>query len=317
MYTSFIEEDIQLLEKHFAVDVTIASGLFAPFKAARGALRADVSLSWFASTYTFFLVLAGRMTRRPSAIILGGVDTVGDRELGYGVWRARWKRPLLRYAVRRAGALIAVDDSLGRQLETASGIAGLKIQEIPTGYDSARWTPGNALRERKVLCVAACDNLTRARVKGLDLLAEAGRRLPDVSFELVGVDAQTARSLDLPENLVAVPPIPRSALQQRYRDAWVYCQPSRYEGLPNALCEAMLCGCVPVVSSAGGMSHAVGDTGFVAERENVDQLVEALRRAVTTSDTAGDRARMRIVRLYSLDARRQRLVDALSELLDA
>ena len=51
--------------------------------------------------------------------------------------------------------------------------------------------------------------------------------------------------------------IERARLLEYYRRAKVYCQPSRREGLPGALCEAMLCGCYPVVTGTGGMPEAV------------------------------------------------------------
>src|SRR5690606_39307412 len=49
-----------------------------------------------------------------------------------------------------------------------------------------------------------------------------------------------------PENVTIVGPRPREALPAEYGAASVYLQLSRSEGLPNVLCEAMACGCIPV-----------------------------------------------------------------------
>ena len=56
---------------------------------------------------------------------------------------------------------------------------------------------------------------------------------------------------------------------------------SRYEGLPLALVEAMLCGRVPVVTDVAGNSEIVtdGETGFVASAAKPACLDEAMERA--------------------------------------
>jgi glycosyltransferase involved in cell wall biosynthesis len=56
---------------------------------------------------------------------------------------------------------------------------------------------------------------------------------------------------------------------------------SRYEGLPLALVEAMLCGRVPVVTDVAGNSEIVtdGETGFIAKAAKPACLDEAMERA--------------------------------------
>ena len=56
--------------------------------------------------------------------------------------------------------------------------------------------------------------------------------------------------------------VPDEELIKYYQKAKVYCQLSRYEGLLNALCEAMLCACVPVGTRYCGIPPAIGDTGM-------------------------------------------------------
>ena len=56
---------------------------------------------------------------------------------------------------------------------------------------------------------------------------------------------------------------------------------SRYEGLPLALVEAMLCGRVPVVTSVSGNPEVVSDNenGFLAKAATPEFLDEAMERA--------------------------------------
>jgi glycosyltransferase involved in cell wall biosynthesis len=76
--------------------------------------------------------------------------------------------------------------------------------------------------------------------------------------------------------------------------------PSRYEGLPIALVEAMLCHRMAIVTDVGGNVELVeeGVTGFVAAAPNVASVDEALERAWQQRDkwkamglSAGQRVR--------------------------
>jgi glycosyltransferase involved in cell wall biosynthesis len=65
-----------------------------------------------------------------------------------------------------------------------------------------------------------------------------------------------------------------------WRENHYLLQPSRFEGMPCTLVEAMLCGRGAVVTDVGGNSEMVEDgvSGFVADSPHVDQLAEAMER---------------------------------------
>jgi glycosyltransferase involved in cell wall biosynthesis len=50
------------------------------------------------------------------------------------------------------------------------------------------------------------------------------------------------------------------------------------EGLPNALCEAMLCGCVPVGTKRNGIPTAIGDCGFYVPYDDPKAAAEAIKK---------------------------------------
>lgn len=56
------------------------------------------------------------------------------------------------------------------------------------------------------------------------------------------------------------------------------------EGLPTAVCEAMLCECVPVGTNRYGIPIAIGDTGFYTEYGDVELTAEAIKKALDSNN---------------------------------
>ncbi|MBI3766662.1 MAG: glycosyltransferase family 4 protein, partial [Ignavibacteriales bacterium] len=144
--------------------------------------------------------------------------------------------------------------------------------------------------------------------KGIDILTEAARKLPGVTFYVIGVGPEMVAHLQPPLNMKFCPPILRKDVLPYYQRAKVYCQPSRREGLPNALCEAMLCGCIPVASEVSGNPTAVGTEGLLVPAGDALALVTALRQALTMEDALGMKARARIVSMFPKQRRENGLV---------
>src|SRR5205807_6853109 len=82
--------------------------------------------------------------------------------------------------------------------------------------------------------------------------------------------------------------------------------PSRTEGLPLALVEAMMCGRFGIVTNEGGTSEVVeeGRTGFIANSAKVDEFDHAMERAWAVREqweSIGRTARMRVRTMVPLD----------------
>jgi glycosyltransferase involved in cell wall biosynthesis len=98
-----------------------------------------------------------------------------------------------------------------------------------------------------------------------------------------------------------------SDVAQIWRENHALVLPSRYEGLPLAVVEALLCGRPVIVTDVAGNAEVVEDgvTGFVAESPKVIHLACALERAWSVRDQwheMGKRAQISINQVVPEDA---------------
>ncbi len=316
IFPPFIEEDEHILRRHAEVEKLISSGMRALFHIPPAVRRADMTLSWFGSVYAGYTVFLARLFGKRSIVIVAGVDASKDREINYGIWLSPWKSLFVRYAYRHADRVLPVDPFLQREVMRLAEYDGANIRSIPFGFDGARWSPGGP-KERRVATIAMCENRMRMKKKGIDKLFDAARRLPDIPFQVVGVRQPLLSAIrsEAPSNVELIEYIPRDQLLPFLRRAKVYCQPSFTEGLPNALCEAMLCGCIPVGTIAGGIPTAIGDAGYLVPYRDQEGLVNALRDALDAPVEKGTAARNRVLSEFPLERRERELLSVIQELV--
>lgn len=272
------------------------------------------------------------MARR-SFIILAGSDCASIPAIGYGDHARRLMGWASRTAATLATRLLPVHRSLIAREQHYAGIApvrqGIRAfapgcntpwTELPYGFDTGFWTPG-ATEQREedlFICVAgpaAPGNRVHA-LKGVDLLLEVAQRLPGARFEVIGL-ADPRSYTGHPPNVTFTGRLGPEALRDRYRRAGHYVQWSLSEGMPNALCEAMLCGCIPLVSDIASMPAIVGDGGLVLTRRDAEMAAALCRSALSMKSVErGERrmaARARIADHFSQEKRLEALLAVLAD----
>jgi glycosyltransferase involved in cell wall biosynthesis len=275
----------------------------------RGARWADLVFAWNISDHAFFASFAARRL----ACVVGGYEFANLPECRYGNLISRRMRFITRWVWKRADALLYVDPSLEEEATRAFGSPG-RAEVVPTGYDATFWTPGANPREDIAVTVGHAPTRERLAIKGIDLFLEAAKANRDIEFHVVGELPPGTTPGSLGANVVADGWLSREALRDLYRRAKVYGQFSLHEGLPNAVCEAMLCGCVPVGTRVNGIPTAIGDAGFLVDR-SVPSVSDGLRNAIA-DPSVGLRARERIARTFPVERRRDRLGEILPALVE-
>lgn len=344
--TSFVRDDLALLGERYDVRpfafgtgtgrLSRAAALAGGMARLAAWLRhempaASAAFGWFADYHTLPLVVAARQRDVPAVVALGGYDAMDLPELGYGVFGS-WRAPLARRVLRQATVVAPVSGSLVHSAnrflrEPGSETQGINrfapghapAAAIPTGYDPDAWPLGPEPRAASVLSVGLIDSDRTFRRKGLDLLVEVARRVPEAQFSIVGLqipEAQVRARYQPPDNVTLRGPVEREALPALYGAASVYLQLSRAEGMPNVVCEAMLCGAIPVGSDVFGIPDAIGDAGVVVGTPDLDAIAGAVRQALGASAGRRRRARDRIATVFPRRRRAQALFGLLDGLID-
>ncbi|MCI0417945.1 MAG: glycosyltransferase family 4 protein [Acidobacteria bacterium] len=241
----------------------------------------------------FAAVCLGALLKKPVIVSARGSDVhLYSRFLSI--------RPLLKFVLQRADAIISVSHSLKEQI-IRLGIAEDKVAVIENGVDLAEFFPEDKLTARQrlglprektiLLSVARLDP-----VKGIHYLIEALAQLVsedrDVSLVIVGPPSDPAYASSV-QQLVATKGLggrvrfagaqPHSQLRDWYNACDLFCLSSVREGWPNVLLEAMACGKPIVASRVGGVPECLSspNLGVLVDTPGGTTFASAIRAALT------------------------------------
>ena len=304
---SFIQKDLIILKKHFEVKTYFYKQDKNLFKLRKLVKWCDVIYCWFASYHCIFPFLFGRLYKKKKLVIVGGFDACNIK--GYGIFSS-WKgRRLAKFIYKNADKILVVDESLKKDIIRNSKLKiSEKIEVLPTGYDPEKWYP-KGKKKNIVLTVCYVDKGNWWR-KGINTFIKVAEKFPNISFYIVGKidDSVKIKVENAPDNVKFIGWVSDDELLEIYQKAKVYCQLSRYEGLPNVLCEAMLCECIPVGTKYCGIPTAIGNTGFFTIYGDVNSTVKSIEKALESTNELGTQARNRIKEMFPLEKREKELV---------
>jgi glycosyltransferase involved in cell wall biosynthesis len=214
--------------------------------------------------------------------------------------------------------IVAVSTAVKSDLVQKKKAAPEKVVVIANGVDAAEFdSPESAADIRAELgidtdALVVCAVARLHLLKGIDLLlravAELKPRWPSLRTVIVGAGAEeeSLRRLAAKECLDDVVHFTgyRADARRLMRAADLIVVPSRREGLPLAVIEAMAARKPVVAANVGGIPEAVvdGATGLLFSPENVAALGESIERLLGDANlraALGDAARARVEREFS------------------
>ncbi len=187
--------------------------------------------------------------------------------------------------LRHIGAVVIVLSTRMRRCLEDNDLTRLDIRLIPNGVDSSRFRPVpehfSEANARTVICVSQL-----RYEKGIDVLLQAWhlvqQQLPDARLIIIGSGPLQSQLEQLADALGIADSIEFSGLrndvpQQLHRGS-IAVLPSRWEGMPNALLEAMASGLACVATRVSGSEDIIqhGYNGLLVEVEDYRGLAEAL-----------------------------------------
>jgi glycosyltransferase involved in cell wall biosynthesis len=284
-------------------------------QAFRDVWWSNAIFSWFGSFHSLLPFALGRVLGRKCVVIASGYDVACLPEIGYGNMSGGLRRLVGRAVFRLAHKVLAVSRATAREAVANARVDARKIEVIyhgvPRGEAGGEYDP--SCKEEMVITVGMVErsNLTR---KGHANFVEAARYLPDVPFVLIGAwkdDAIEKLKAMAPPNVRFTGWLTSEEVESYMRRASVYVQTSAHEAFGMAVAEAMLRGCVPVVSDRGALPEVVGDCGVIVRFGDAEATAAAIRAALPRREELARRAHDRVKSSFSLPARRRQLIDVL------
>lgn len=273
---------------------------------ARGVRWADVVYSWFAD-FSYWPHRMAKMLSKRSIVVVGGYDVAAEPDFDYGALLSEKGRVRVTKVLNDADAVLPVDGGLCQDVAKNLGLDPSRYIVLPTGYDPDMFRP-KGTKERSVLTISTGSSWARARIKGLDIFLDTARLIPHVDFDVVGPRGEGLERMKrlAPNNVRFHPPVPFDVTPSLFQRAKVYAQLSYREGLPNAVCESMLCECSIVGTDIPGIRSALGDVGQIVPYGDAKATAIAIERALHLDGGPG---RQRIIENFSLERRRDGLVN--------
>ena len=209
--------------------------------------------------------------------------------------RRRWKKAAYNLLVERR----RIGRAAGIPYVTPSGEADIRAF-VPDYRGPVRWTP-NPVDLEKYGRVAWQPDFSKPKLtflgrydvfhKGLDRLAEIARRLPEVEFDLYGVeDPKTIRHLEIirryrPDNLKINEPVFGDEKLEILASSSMYIQVSRWEALSISILEALAMGLPSVIAESMSMARMFvdNDLGLVVPQEPERAAVQ-IKQALTDTE---------------------------------
>ncbi|MBU2693450.1 MAG: glycosyltransferase family 4 protein [Candidatus Eisenbacteria bacterium] len=308
MNASFIKKDMEILNSHF--DLTPLyyrqdDRLFF-LRVIKHLYGKDACFVWFGGIHAFWAWLACRILGKKHIIVAGGYDAIYMPEIEHGLrFEGKgWRRAY--FAFRHADLVLAVSKWHLKSLQKECGPSE-KFKILYHGFaDSCLISKGRQPDTVLMVCHLHKKNIA---LKGIEHYISVSKQMPHVKFILVGGGDKIIQRYLMsiaPKNMKILGSLPQKRVEEIMKVSKVYLQLSYVESFGCALAEAMMCGCIPVVTRGGALPEVAGDKAFYVDYGDIPAIVSAIKNALVQDN--GDIFRKHILKLFPIKAREEALL---------
>jgi glycosyltransferase involved in cell wall biosynthesis len=249
---------------------SLAAHTRAMRKVAPHIVHANLSSPWSCQ----YCIAAAALLRRPRVVAVYHLAVSPTNE------RQRWMKRLTSRAIDRH---VGVGEQMSHEVEAVVGLPRGTLVTIHNGIPDRVAEP--LPRRRPGWLIGAIGRLEWQ--KGFDVLIKALPIVDGASLVVVGEGSERAALERLAHDVGVSDRILwegwSDTPQAHLRSIDVLAVPSRFEGSPLVILEALLAGTPVVAADVGSVSEAVhdGETGLLVPPEDAVALADALRRLLT------------------------------------
>lgn len=215
------------------------------------------------------------------------------------------RRRLIRATLTRSAAVVALGDTWLQRLRSVA--PGARVEPIPNAVAPQRRTSGPAPGEPVHVVFLGRIGDRKGALRLLDAweqVAHLGCRLTIAGDGDVTGARERVTDLGLDDSVDVRGWLDERAVAELLDTAHVFALPSRNEGQPMAVLEAMSRGLCVIAGHVGGIPDLIGDgCGMLIDPDDIHGIAEALRIAVTDDEarrTHGANAYARFGRQFDI-----------------
>lgn len=153
--------------------------------------------------------------------------------------------------------------------------------------------------EDTIKCIIFVGHVTEN--KGCDIILKLAEMIPQVKIILIGhVFEEFIAKYEIPNNVVLTGNLPHSQVETYLRKADLFLFPSKTEGFPTAVLEAMAFGLPIIASGVGAIPEMIGtngEGGIIVESQSSVQFCNAIQKLNTSVNLRQTMSEWNIIRV--------------------